>query len=323
MTTARRVHTTWQVSAGPLDRSYVNQFIKYGVALVGPGDMGPWRPGRYDNRFIQRFASELQEGDVILLRTGASVIEAVGIVASEYQYLSQFDDVNGLDLQHGRRVRWCKLPDPQTFDEQVFGANPPRVSMVQSENLIDYANRFVLSPPMDWQSSMLPSLPPEEPALETPPPELLELIAHVHDLVDLYENHRSFGELPRESEMVVHYVVPLLRALGWPVEKIAVEWRNIDVSVFAQLPRAPKNCHYLIEAKRLGAGVEGALKQAVRYAKSLNEYCDVVVTDGIRYRMYGAHNNYTQLAYANLKRLKVSSLDLFRLMKKPQSEDLF
>ena len=116
--------------------------------------------------------------------------------------------------------------------------------------------------------------------------------------------------------MVAHYVVPLLHALGWPVEKIAVEWRNVDVSVFTKLPRIKQHCHYLIEAKRLGAGVEGALEQAIGYAKDLNIHCDVVVTDGIRYRMYEARRGYAQVAYANLGRLKESSLELFKRMKK-------
>lgn len=316
MANLRTTRKIWQVSAGSSDQSYARQFLEHGVALIGPGDTGPWRPGQGVNRFIGRFASELQEGDVLLLRSGASVIQAVGIVASEYQYFSQFDDVNGLDLQHGRRVRWSSLPEPQVFDERVFGAGPPRLSLVQSEKLVDYANRFVQSPPTGWQTRILPNLPSEEPTLEKHPPELRELISQVYDLSILYRDVKSFGELPSENEVVAHYVVPLLRALGWPVEKIAVEWRNVDVSVFTKLPRIAQHCHYLIEAKRLGAGVEGALEQAVGYAKDLNIHCDVVVTDGVRYRMYEARKGYAQVAYANLGRLKESSLDLFNRMKK-------
>ena len=316
MANLRMAHKIWQVSAGSADRSYASQFLEYGVALIGPGDAGPWRPEQGTNGFVGRFASELQEGDVLLLRTGASVVQAVGIVASEYQYLSQFDDVNGWDLQHGRRVRWISLPEPQVFNELVFGASPPRLSLIRSKQLVDYANRFVQSPPTGWQTHTLPDLPYEEPALESHPPELRELISQVNDLSILYRDVKSFGELPSENEVVAHYVVPLLRALGWPVEKIAIEWRNVDVGVFTKLPRIAQHCHFLIEAKRLGAGVEGALEQAVGYAKALNIHCDVVVTDGIRYRMYEARNGYAQVAYANLGRLKESSLELFRRMKK-------
>ena len=319
---AANQHAIWQVSAGPADRSYADQFLKHGVALIGHGDTGPWcsewSNPEFEDGFVRRFAMKLGIGDTVLLRTGLSTIRAVGLVASGYQYLPQFDDVNGWDLQHGRRVRWfAKLPEPYDFGNPVFGASPPRISRVQSENVVEFANRFVGSPPTDWQTRALPTLPAEEPILETPPPELQELLAQVNDLVELYWDLDAFGERPMEDELVAHYVIPFLRALGWPVERIAVKWRNVDVSVFSKLPRVPEHCHFLIEAKRLGVGVEGALKQAIGYASALGVQCDVVVTDGIRYRMYDAANNFAPVAYANLARLKKSSLELFQRMRRP------
>ena len=314
-------HAIWQVSSGPTERSYADQFLNHGVALIGPGDPGPWCSERSDEEFgggfVRRFAAELRIGDVLLLRTRLSTIRAVGLVASDYQYLPQFDDVNGWDLQHGRRVRWFALPKPYNFGGRVFGANPPRLSRVQSENVVGYANRFVRSPPTDWQARALPSLPAEETKLKAPPPELREIVAQVHDLSALYRDTDAFGEWPMEDEMVAHYVVPFLRALGWPVERISVKWRNIDVSVFTRLPRVPEHCHYLIEAKRLGAGVEGALEQAIGYVSALGVPCDVVVTDGIRYRMYEATKDFAPIAYANLARLKQPSLKLFNRMRRP------
>lgn len=314
-------HAVWQVSAGPFDRSYADQLLNFGVALIGPGDSGPWRPDRPDNEFeggfVRRFAAKLRTGDVLLLRMGVSTIGAVGMVASEYEYLPQFDDVNGWDLQHGRRVRWYTLPEPYDFGKPVFGASPPRFSRVQAARIVDYANRFVRSPPMDWQTSTLRSLPEEEPVLEAPPSELREIVARVNDLSGLYLDAESFGERPTEDEMVAHYVVPFLCAMGWPVERIAVKWRNIDVCVFSGLPRVPDSCHLVIEAKRLGAGVEGALNQAIRYVSTLSLSSDVIVTDGIRYRMYEARRDFAPIAYANLARLKQSSLELFERMRRP------
>ena len=43
----------------------------------------------------------------------------------------------------------------------------------------------------------------------------------------------------------------------------------------------------------------------------------MVVTDGIRYRMYKAGDGFTPVAYANLARLKQSSLELFDRMRNP------
>jgi hypothetical protein len=72
----------------------------------------------------------------------------------------------------------------------------------------------------------------------------------------------------------------------------------------------------VIEVKRLGAGVEGALEQAKRYVKALGMPRDVIVTDGIRYRMYAGDRGFEPVAYANLARLKKRAGDLFALMQR-------
>jgi hypothetical protein len=312
-------HAVWQISGGPPNRTYADVFIRHGVALIGPGDSGPWRPDRGDDDAntdggcVRRFATEVQPGDVFLLRTGAASIRAVGLAASDYVYLPQFDDVNGLDLQHARRVRWCALPDEYDFGARVFGTGA--LSQVSDPDIVDYAERFIASPPTHWQTAPLPALPVEEPPLDDAPTFLQEIVAQVQDLADLYWDRTAFGEHPTEDELLAHYVIPFLRALGWPVERIAVKWRYIDVSVFRALPRSPETCHTIIEVKRLGAGVEGALEQAKGYVRDLGVLRDVVVTDGIRYRMYDAARDFAPVAYANLARLKQSALNLFERMK--------
>ena len=313
--------TVWQISGGPTARSYTDIFLKYGVGLIGPGDAGEWRSDRDDNEFeggfVRRFASEVSIGDVFLLRTGISKIAAVGLVASDYLYLNQFDDVNGWDLQQGRRIRWCPLPGEYDFDKLVFGANPTRFARTWDEKVIDYAERFLNSSPTQWQTSNLPELPLEEPVLDEIPTQLQGIVAEVNDLAPLYWERERFGDHPSEDELVTHFIVPFLRSFGWPPEWIAVKWRNVDVAVFKELPRVPKNCHFVIEAKRLGAGVEGALNQAKRYVEELGLSCDIIVTDGIRYRMYSCQKDFAPKAYANLIRLKQSAADLFVRMKRP------
>jgi len=311
----------WQLAGGPTSRSYAEVFLLYGVGLIGPGDAGPWKPGRTDEEFeggfVRRFAGEMNVGDVVLLRIGVSTIVAVGIVASEYIYLNQFDNVNGWDLQHARRVRWCKLPQPYTFTNHVFGANPPRCSRVWNKEVIDFAERFLNSPPTYWKEAPLPELPAEEPTLTDVPAALQSIIAQVQDLAPLFWDRRHFGDHPTEDELVGHFVVPFLRAQGWPPERIAIKWRYIDVAVFNALPRVPENIRFLIEAKRLGAGVEGALEQVKGYVEALDVLCDVVVTDGIRYRMYSCEDRFAPIAYANLLRLKESAAELFARTKRP------
>jgi hypothetical protein len=198
----------------------------------------------------------------------------------------------------------------------VFGANPTRCSRVWNQEVNDYAERFLRSPPIHWQKAVLPELSTEEPALETAPEVLREIVAQAHDLVPLLWDREAFGEHPSEDELVAHFVVPFLRALGWPPERIAVKWRYIDVAVFSCLPRTPENCQMVIEAKRLGAGVEGALDQAKHYVQSLGVPVDIMVTDGIRYRLYSYKEHFQAVAYANLVRLKESAQELIERIRR-------
>lgn len=88
------------------------------------------------------------------------------------------------------------------------------------------------------------------------------------------------------------------------------------MALFTALPRVPDNCQLVIEAKRLGGGVEGALFQAKGYVETLEIKRNVVVTDGIRYRMYDGEREYRPLAYASLARLKQPAAALFELMQR-------
>lgn len=313
--------TIWQITGGPATRTYADVFLRYGVGLIGPGDPGPWSAARYDydwaiKGFVEALAAKARPGDIVLLRTGQSTIRAVGLVVGDYSYESRFDDVNGWDLQHCRRVRWCELPAEHDFGTTVFGANPSRFCRVQNPQVVEYALRFVNSHPTRWQEADLPLLPAEEPPLDDVPEMLRELVGQAHDYALLADDRTQFPEYPSEHEIVGHFVIPFLRALGWPIERIAVEWRRMDVALFRALPRIPDNCQFVIEAKRFGAGVEGAFDQARAYVEKLGVLRDVVVTDGVRYRLYAAAEGFAPVAYANLARLKPSAIKLLKLMQR-------
>lgn len=310
--------TVWQITAGPSSGSYADVLVRHGVALVGPGDSGPWTTGRAGVllRHVRRFASEVREGDVLLLREGSSALKAIGLVAGPYQYLSQFDDVNGWDLQHGRRARWFALPDAYDFGSPVFGST--RLGRVEHGEVLPLARQLLNSPPSDWQYKALPELPPEEPDLDDVPRPLGDIVALAQDLGgNLYWDSTRFGELPREHEIVAHLVVPFFRALGWLPEHVAVEWARTDAALFAALPRTPANCHLIVEAKTLGDGLDLALEQAKGYVDATRAACDILVTNGIRYRLHARDRNYSCVAYANLAKLKQSAVDLFARLRRP------
>jgi hypothetical protein len=183
--------------------------------------------------------------------------------------------------------------------------------------VLDFASRFLNSPPLEWQTASLPELPSEQPDLDEIPDSLRGIVAQTADLAPLFQEKQTFGDAPAEDELIVHFVVPFLRALGWPPERIGIKWHHVDVAAFRTLPRTRASCHLIIEAKRFGAGVEGALEQAKGYAEALGISGDVVVTDGVRYRMYDGNCGFAPVAYANLARLKKPAMRLFTRMQRP------
>lgn len=321
----------WQVPANNEGWHYHDVFLKYGVALIGPGNPGEWtheQPDEiYRGSFVRRFANEMQPEDVLVLREGRSTIRAVGYVIGEYEYLEQFDGVNGWDLQHCRRVHWHELPNPHDVGRAVFST---RFSGVQDPDVVDFVNEFIENLPVP-PNYVLPDLPEIEPELTRLLPNLQnvqELVAQIREFLDAYGNEvNNFGEEElSENETIAHFVVPFLRALGWPILNIAVEWRKIDITVFNQLPRTPENCRLVIEVKRLYSGIaKDAFDQARRSALDndiIGEDRYIVVTDGIRYRLFktneGAEGEPNEIAYANLENLKESHIHLFGKLLRPR-----
>ena len=315
----------WQIAAGDAGRSYVDVFLNHCVALIGPGDPGPWNPQRSDAEFegggwVRWFATDVRCGDKMVLRMGRSTVHAIGLVESKYEHLPQFGDVNGWDVQHGRRVHWHRLSKPHIFEEPVFGTNPMRLSRVHKAEVLEFANTTLNMLPPDWNTGDIPELPPEEEDadLNELPTDLRTRIRRMQALAEKYRDGSVTSEWPQEAEVVAHLVIPLLQSLGWTPENIALEWSNIDICVFSTLPREPKHCRMLIEAKRLHNPIEKALEQASQYASTHELTADIVVTDGLRYRLYAANERgYEQVAYANVTRLKRKALQLFLRMKAP------
>ncbi|NQT47927.1 MAG: hypothetical protein HQ578_03005 [Chloroflexi bacterium] len=95
--------------------------MRFGVMLAGPGYPGP-APDRRDwheehENHVLAFAEQAQPDDIVILKKPWKdkqwQILAVGRVAGGYEYLEQFDDVEGWDIRHCRRVQWF-LPKGNT-----------------------------------------------------------------------------------------------------------------------------------------------------------------------------------------------------------------
>lgn len=319
--------TIWQQASGDTDRDYADVCLSWDVILNGPGYAGPWpdcakvlRDAEWSARKVtdlRRFAEEMKDGDLVVLRIGTATVLGAGQIVGAYQSSDEFGDVDGWDLQHVRRVRWLwhSRSAPRTFDTYALKQGDttqrlnqgPVVEWLASLNILDEA----LSRP-------LAELPPSAKENEIAVSEVSEfLFDHGVASSSITTLLNEIGELtriakwyqrsskPSEHETVAYLVVPLLRALGWTPQRMAVEWNHVDLALFDQLPRSDQSLRVVVEAKKMDNACLSAMSQAKSYAQSRNGCHRLIVTDGLRYGVYIRElEEFLLYAYLNLTRLR-------------------
>lgn len=127
------------------------------------------------------------------------------------------------------------------------------------------------------------------------------------ELVRIASWYARFKEAPSESETITYLVVPLLKALGWTPQRMAIEWNRIDVALFATLPRQRDHLSAVVEAKKIHAASLAALPQAEYYANNYSNCRRIILTDGLRYGVFArasAHEPFSMKAHLNLTKLR-------------------
>ncbi|NEX23387.1 hypothetical protein G3480_24355 [Thiorhodococcus mannitoliphagus] len=321
----------WQVAAGDTNRNYADVCIDWDVILNGPGSEGPWPDCQGSLRSdwalserkltdLRRFAEEIQDGDVVVLRLGTTEVLAYGIVVGDYAWHESFGDIDGWDLHHVRRVRWL-ASDPNGL------MSFPTYTM----KLGDTVQRMDAPPVLDWLAAQEPAPTVLQRPLEALPQapkalawdEIAECLfdqgvgstairALSHELDELrriakwYERH----DPPSESETIAYLTVPLLRALGWTPQRMAIEWNRVDVALFDRLPRSDAQLTVVVEVKPKDRSCLSARSQAQDYAQQPGrDRCQrLIVTDGMRYAVYfkqdDGHFPARPDAYLNLASLR-------------------
>ena len=286
---------------------------------------------------LRRFAEEMKAGDIVVLRLGTAKVLAVGEIVGDYSHHEQFGDVDGWTLQHVRRVRWLwsNLKHPKEFETYALKQGDTTQKLNEGA-VFEWLDGLPIS--TEKSDAPLPQLPPlpgdaslnvEEisdflfdkgvasSSISSLLIEIGELIriakwyqraalAHerIKDQTGASGNHRD--SQISEHETVTYLVVPLLRALGWTPQKMAVEWKHVDVALFSQLPRGDKNLRVVVEAKKMDNSCLSAKSQAMAYADGKPDCHRLIVTDGLRYGVFTRHEEETfkLYAYLNLTNLK-------------------
>lgn len=318
--------TLWQVGTGDTERSYGELFIKYDVMAIGPGDPGPFDDNKYQRlgntkNSINRFYSEAKRNDVVLSRLGTDQILAVGIIADDKpEWVEEFGDIDGWDLQHVRRVRW--LPNTaEKFPPRTLGRQVDKFARVNVSAIREWVRKLNISEEL-WDRHLL-ELPEgsisindvelgHELFLEGLPTEYIDKLTSTLESIRRVaiwywnEKKRPIGR-PSERETITYLVIPLLFALGWSHQTAAIEWNNVDIALFGRMPPEDATLACVIEGKVLGKSVFSPVGQARNYATSQDrDYCKrLIVTDGIRYSYFSKQiSDFELSAYLNILRMR-------------------
>lgn len=312
----------WQVGAGDSERDYHRICLAFDVMIAGPGNEGPYAPGRYagygdiDNS-LRRMCLEARQGDVVLLRIGTGRIHAVGVVADDEPGWSElFADVDGWNLQHYRRVRWLH-GTAFNFPLTTLGTKVRTFASVNVAAVCEWVAS--LDVPDEELVRPLVALPDVRPILTDEElarrlyveglasksvDTLVGRLASLRRTAAWYANSDKRPiDRPSEAETITYLVVPLLFALGWAEQTAAIEWHRVDIALFSRMPPTDATLDCVVEAKHLDRSVFSPFGQALAYAlQPGRESCRrLIVTDGIRYAVHRREGDTFQLdAYLNL-----------------------
>lgn len=306
----------WQVAAGDPGRDYSRLFFEHDIVLLGPGRHGDIRVRSADyvgwtNQkigSIRSMADQVEPGDVMVMRVGAQAV-GIGVVPGDddagYRWDETYDDIHGWDLHHMRRVCWTPLTDlvegRASWADKFFSG---RWNMFSRLNQSEMAER-IRPLAEQCQQRLLKTLPEAiGPVMEDDEvgeslfsrglsqenvEALLDTIARQRRLLRWYREHGKESDRPTEHEVVAYMALPMLLALGWSEQLLAIEWKKVDLAAFRRTPTTPKDCVLVCEAKGMKAGLQGgAYPQAQKYAMRLKlDHCrHILLTQGQRFYLY-------------------------------------
>jgi len=308
----------WQVQAGEgkRKRDYCDVFLNFGVVLVDSAEHGSVEENRewYEkNRpIVIRFHDNVNVGDVVILKRPHGErweIVAVGRVTGDYEYCQLFDDVEGWDLRHCRKVQWTRPASPLYvcgLSRGTFKAVKNRRVRRKADEVLEKGERCypekLPRPGREISKEQLVKRLIESGLRRAHARPMIEAITMAAQLAGWYS---KYGEDVSENETRTFLIVPMLLALGWKEKQMKIEWNDVDIAFFEEQYGRDDEPVMILESKRLWEGLSAAEKQVKEYAKEFPKCSRLIISDGVCYRLYiRANEGWKWKAYCNLLRLK-------------------
>lgn len=319
----------WQIAAGTTARDYSELFIDHNLMFLGDGQYGDYNENEklyecMEEHEVKRFVKEVKEGHIIVLRVGAKIID-VGIIDENcYKWNPKFDDVMGWTLQHTRKVSWGgfsnyfdqlqQKPDKHFFYKKRYN----RFSEIDINKfpieLKQKIDKIKLHKPKLEDNSIQEIKAGDILTLEQVGEKLFakglsnesieKLIKLIEKQKRLSKWYEKFGEdsmRPTEHEVVAHMILPMLIALGWSEQLLAIEWNKIDIAAFNRTPTTHDTCVMICEAKGIGNALqEEVYEQAIEYVQGkrpektgieLKNCKKILLAEGSRIYLYEKNGN--------------------------------
>jgi hypothetical protein len=273
--------------------------------IMGPSYLGSAKNASYASgtglakgNQVNAFANSVKVGDRVIVRKGREVI-GIGEIheGATYQFTEQFGCILGWDLCHTWNVSWISdmslvqtIPNPfsesqrqiATFNQVHNESTVKYVDAIPSEKFIKKEFKIAsdISKQLSYDDVRLKLF--ERGVSSRQIESIVSALRQCRQLSAWYSANKHSGGRPTEHEVVSHMVLPLLLALGWSHQQIAVEWNRIDVALFLETPTEEDNCVGIIEAKGHGQSLGNVLAQPQSYVESLKlmRARKVIITDG-------------------------------------------
>lgn len=320
--------TYWQISAGDGLRDYSEVFFDFGIIFIGP-DYGDYHDNKEEyQKEVRTFVEQVKPGDIVILKRKVAAIVAAGIVEKArcvkmvnehedgYFYSNRiFGNVQGFTTAHGRYVTWYKPDKEKKVKGLAIGSfkRCPNTKIQQASEDIIKKNQPIKPNPIPSPANPVDDLELIRHLIEnglgtSQAEEVVNAFRRVRLLGQWYEDHYEerddADEEICEHETRTFLIIPLLLALGWPEQRLKIEWKRMDIAFFETNYKPGQNPIMILESKKLYNPLLEAKKQAERYSEKYSSCEKTVTSNGIRYLLFKKQNNkWTPKAYLDLLKL--------------------